>query len=204
MKPALLLAPLLVVACSKTAEPDPSTSRPPPPPPTSAAAETGTPTIAKPSPPPASTGIDMTWTAAPSWRVQRNPSPMRKVTYLVPKVDGDPENGDLSISQAGGGADANIKRWGTQFTGGSGPTITTRMVGPLRVILVEIHGTYDGGGMPGANAPAPAPKPDWALLGAIVEATTPPYFFKLTGPAKTIAAAHGAFDDMVASFTLKK
>jgi hypothetical protein len=201
MKPALLLAPLLVLACSKTVEPDPSTSTPTPPS-TSTATQSATqsPTAAMP-PPPVSTGIDMTWTADSTWRVQKNPSPMRKVTYLVPKVAGDSENGDLSISQVGGGADANIKRWGAQFEGGAQPKITTRMVGPLRVILVEDHGTYNGG-MPGMEAPAP--KTDWALLGAIVEATNPPYFFKLTGPAKTIAAAHNAFDALVASFALKK
>ena len=54
--------------------------------------------------------------------------------------------------------------------------------------------------MPGAP-PGPA-KPDYALLGAIVE-TQPPHFFKLTGPAKTVAAAKADFDKMVQSFRAK-
>jgi hypothetical protein len=201
MKPALLLAPLLVLACSKTSEPDPSKSAPNPPPVVATSAAPSSSISVPPLAPPPHVAIDLTWTADPSWRVQKNPNPMRKVTYLVPKVEGDPENGDLSISQAGGGTDPNIKRWGAQFEGGAQPKITTRMVGTLRVILVEDHGTYtamSGGGE------TPAPKTDWALLGAIVEATTPPYFFKLTGPAKTVAAAHNAFDAMVGSFVLKK
>jgi hypothetical protein len=199
MKPALLLVPFLALACSKTSEPEKSTFVPITPPSAASSADP-LPTANLPKPPVAP-AIDLTWTADPTWRVQRNQNPMRKVTYLIPKVEGDAENGDLSISQVGGGADANIKRWGTQFEGGAQPTITTRMVGSIRVILVEDHGTYNGM-MPGTEAPVP--KTDWALLGAIVEATTPPYFFKLTGPKKTVAAAHNAFDAMVASFALKK
>ena len=37
------------------------------------------------------------------------------------------------------------------------------------------------------------PRPDFALLGAIVEAPSGSYFFKFTGPRATVKAAHDAF-----------
>jgi hypothetical protein len=48
--------------------------------------------------------------------------------------------------------------------------------------------------MPGA--PAAEKKPAFALLGAIV-ATSPPTFFKLTGPDKTVMAAQRDFERLV-------
>jgi len=74
-------------------------------------------------------------------------------------------------------------------------------VGDLDVTVVEIHGTFSGSGMPGA-APA-APKPSFALFGAIVETQGSLTFFKLTGPEKTMAAAKPGFDKLVASLRAK-
>jgi hypothetical protein len=202
MKPALLLLPLLALACSKTVEPDPSSVTPTPTTTSSPPAPSAHPTAVVTASAPAAAAGDLTWTAAPAWHVMPNPSQMRKATYSVPRAAGDPEDGDLSISQAGGGMDANIKRWSGQFDGAPPPKVTTRTVGALKVTIVETHGTFNAGGMPGMAALGP--KKDWALLAAIVDATDPPYFFKLTGPAKTVAAAHDGFDATVASFQLKK
>jgi hypothetical protein len=43
------------------------------------------------------------------------------------------------------------------------------------------------------------PKPNYRLLGAIVEGPQGSIFFKLTGPAKTIAQNQAAFDRLLAS-----
>jgi hypothetical protein len=123
---------------------------------------------------------------------------MRKATYKIPKVEDDAEDAELSVSQAGGGVDANIKRWSSQFDGSPEMKVSHRDVGSLSVTVVEGHGTFNGGGMPGG--PAAAPKRGWALLAAIVESAEPPYFFKLTGPDKTVKAARADFDAFVASF----
>ena len=61
-----------------------------------------------------------------------------------------------------------------------------------------------------ANGPEPTPA-GWrtylainsstgALLGAIVEVGGSLWFFKMTGPAKTVAAARPEFDKLVSSF----
>ena len=42
------------------------------------------------------------------------------------------------------------------------------------------------------EAGAPARK-GWSLLGAVVETSSSPYFFKMTGPTASVKAARGAF-----------
>jgi hypothetical protein len=123
---------------------------------------------------------------------------MRKATYVVPRAAGDAEDGELSVSQAGGSVDQNVARWAQQLDKKPADAKRTeRMVNGLRVTVVEIHGDYSGMAMPGAQpSDKPAKKPGYAMLGAIVE-TTPPTFFKLTGPDKTVANAQHDFDKMV-------
>jgi hypothetical protein len=128
---------------------------------------------------------------------------MRKATYTIPRAAGDAEDGELSVSQAGGTVDQNVARWAGQFERRvEDAKRASRTVNGLRVTVVEIHGDYSGMTMPGAPAPAPAKKPGWALLGAIVE-TSPPTFFKLTGPEKTVMHARPDFDRLVESLHAK-
>ena len=127
---------------------------------------------------------------------------MRKATYKIAKAAGDPEDAEMSVSQVGGGLDANIDRWVGQFKG-SKDTMkrTTQKVGAFNVTVVELKGTFGGGGMPGQ--PAAGAKDHWALLAAIVEGVDPPYFFKMTGPEKTVAASRPEFDKLIGSFHAK-
>jgi hypothetical protein len=117
---------------------------------------------------------------------------MRLATYRVPRAAGDTEDAELSVTQAGGSVGANADRWVGQFDAASQKTAkrSTRNVGTLTVTLVEVQGKFEGGmGKDGGAG--------WALLGAIVETPGMPHFFKLTGPAKTVLAAHAEFDGMI-------
>jgi hypothetical protein len=203
MKPflphCLLATALVLAACDKTPEPQSTT----PPSSTSKPAQSAaaTPTGAPTATTAASTGpADIAWDVPAAWERMENPSPMRKATYKIPKAAGDAEDGDMSVSQAGGGLEANVKRWEQQFTDRAGETKTeTKKVGDLEVTIVEVKGTF-ASGMPGM--PATEPKKSWALLGAIVNTKTP-YFFKLTGPEKTVTGARADFDKLVGSFRAK-
>jgi hypothetical protein len=154
------------------------------------------------TPAPGGAVTDIAWDAPSGWQSVPSASAMRKASYRIPKAAGDAEDAEMSVTQVGGGLDANIDRWVTQF-GGSRDSLkrTQRTVGPLKVTIVELEGKFSGGGMPGA--PSTGPKEGWALLGAIVESVDPPYFFKLTGPKKTVQAARPAFDKLVSSMHAK-
>lgn len=140
---------------------------------------------------------DVGYDAPSTWQSAPNPSPMRKATFKIPKVAPDADDAELTFSSAAGGVDANIRRWEQQF----GPTAKAktepRTPNGLKVTLVEIKGTFAGGGMMGAPS---APKKDQMLLGAIVDAGDKQHFFKMVGGEKTVTAAKKDFDKFVASF----
>jgi len=142
--------------------------------------------------------VEITWVDPPGLKRVPPKSPMRKASYEVPKVKGDAEDGELAVFYfgpgQGGSIDANVDRWVKQFSGVDPGDVkrADREANGLRQHTVEVpHGTFDAGQMSmGAGA---GPKKDYALEGAIVEAPSGAYFFKMTGPAKTIAAARPAF-----------
>ena len=142
---------------------------------------------------------DIAWTAPPAFVSVPNPNPMRKATYRVEHVAGDLEDGELTISAAMGGAEANIQRWAGQF-GNAEAKSEPRTVNGLKVVVTELKGTYASGGMMGGPT---TPKPKSMLLGAVIDAGQRQYFFKLTGPEKTVTAAKKDFDALVSSARAK-
>jgi hypothetical protein len=147
---------------------------------------------------PAGARSTLEWKAPARWQLVPNASTMRLATYRVPRAPGDTVDAELSVTQAGGSAEANAQRWIGQFdqTGQKPARQTTRKVGSLDVLVVEVQGTFSGG--MGSDGKA---QPGWALLGAIVSSPGLPHFFKLTGPAKTVLAARAEFDAMLATLT---
>jgi hypothetical protein len=144
---------------------------------------------------------DLAYDAPATWQKAENPSPMRKATFKIPHAPGDTEDAELSVTQAGGTVDMNVTRWSGQFDHATATVKRSeKNVGTLKVTMVEIRGKYNGSGMPGA--PAAGPKDNYALLGAIIE-TTPPTFFKMTGPEKTVTGAKADFDKFIDSVRAK-
>ena len=58
--------------------------------------------------------------------------------------------------------------------------------------LHDIRGTYDAPARPGG--PPGQARPNWRMLGAIVEAPKGPLFVKLVGPAAEVNKHAAAFD----------
>jgi hypothetical protein len=125
---------------------------------------------------------------------------MRVATYAVPGVKGA-EPAECAVFYfgrgQGGGVDANVERWSRQFKEAPKPKPERLTAAGLNVTRVDIRGTYLN---PGGNMmQSKGEKPDYRLLGAIVEAPGGHVFFKLTGPAATVTAAESAFDSLIAS-----
>ncbi|MDP9150388.1 MAG: hypothetical protein M3O36_10675 [Myxococcota bacterium] len=152
--------------------------------------------MANPDPDGAAPGR-LEWQLPARWQTVANASPFRLATCRVPRAPGDDTDAELSITQAGGSVEANAERWIGQFDPAGQKTAkrSTRRVGALDVAIVEVQGTYSGGMT--KDAPGGA---GWALLGAIAATPGSPYFFKLTGPAKTVLASRREFDQLVSSF----
>lgn len=150
---------------------------------------------------PAAAGPDeIGWDAPKTWQSVANANTMRKATYKIPRVAGDAEDAELTVSAAAGGVDANIKRWAGQF-GSSDPKTERRTPNGLAVTVVELKGTFSGGG--GMMGGPSTPKEKFMLLGAVVDGPDRQHFFKLTGPEKTVTAAKKDFEAFVSTFRAK-
>lgn len=148
------------------------------------------------------------WSSPTGWQVAPD-RPMRVVTYRIPAAKGDPEDAECGVfffgAGQGGGVEANLQRWLGQFIqpdGRATQQVARRAetsVGSLKVTTVDVGGTYMFSPTP--MSPEKTPKPGFRMLGAIVQAPEGNVFFKLTGPATTVAAASGDFDALVASLS---
>ncbi|MEW6755778.1 MAG: hypothetical protein AB1505_33085 [Candidatus Latescibacterota bacterium] len=149
----------------------------------------------------------LTATVPEGWRSQAPTSSMRVAEYVLPGTASGAPDATLAVfyfgSAQGGSVEANIERWYGQFTqpgGGSTREKSRRWeetVQGMPVTLVDISGTFDGGGM-GMGAPA-GPQENYRMLGAIVAGPQGSVFCKLTGPAATVARWEESFAQYVRS-----
>lgn len=141
------------------------------------------------------------WTPPSRWEA-KPASGMRAATYIIPPATGDSEGGECAVFEnLGGSVQANVDRWIGQFEKTDGaPDQKSETISGLSVTTVDVSGTFKGGGPMMGNTSGP--KSGYRMLGAIVEGPEGNVFFKLTGPAKTIAAARDEFQAMLKS--LKK
>lgn len=132
--------------------------------------------------------------APDEWTEQASPSPMRVTQFQLPRVAGDAEDVELVVfyfGGSGGSVDANLERWVSQMEQPDGrssfdvASTTGFDADGLAVTLLDVPGTYVAAVRPGAGERLN--KPDFRLLAAVVETPAGPYFFKLTGPARSVA-----------------
>jgi hypothetical protein len=148
------------------------------------------------------------WTAPASWKAEAA-RPMRAATYSIPLAAGDQGIAECVVNYfgpgQGGGVEANIERWKNQVLGSDGKPATSkidkRTGRGVPITVIDTSGTYTGMGGP---MMAGKPVPGYRLIGAIVEGPGGSVFFKLTGPAQTIAAQQKNFEQMLASIQVDK
>lgn len=133
----------------------------------------------------------LAWKMPPVWQEAPSPNAMRLATYRAPG------GVEISVARAGGTTEANIQRWIAQFDDVGREGRAEKTVHGLRVVTIDVAGTYVGGGITMAG-PA-EPSHDWAMVGAVVESRSPSYFFKMTGPAVAVHASRSAFDRLIDS-----
>jgi hypothetical protein len=151
--------------------------------------------------------LALTFTAPASWQPRPAASSMRVAEFVVPHVPGDSEDAEVIVYFFGGGGggsvDANIDRWIGQMQQPDGSASKEkakkeeRTVNGLKVNLVDVSGTYVAEMRPGSTERHN--KPGFRLRAAVVDTPGGPYYIKMTGPAKTVAAADADFTAFLAS-----
>ena len=136
----------------------------------------------------------LTWTAPAAW-TPKPPGQMVTASYTVPAAPGASEAAATISSFPGdvGGTFANVNRWRGQI--GLAPiaekdlAANTTLIenASLRFTVVDITNPTTGARMLGAILPVPGET----------------YFFKMTGPAATVAAQKQAFLDLLKTVQTK-
>jgi len=148
------------------------------------------------------------WTAPAGWKSE-GARPMRAATYTITLAPADQGPAECVVNYfgpgQGGSVDANIERWKSQMLGQGGQPaaakVASRKVRGLTITTIDASGAYSG--MGGPIAASRTIVPGYRLLGAIVQAPGGTVFFKLTGPARTIAANEQKFEQLLASLQLE-
>ena len=141
-----------------------------------------------------------------SWKEEAPASSMRLAQYSLPALTGDTENAELAIfDRIGGSVDQNLDRWYGQFKQPDGSASAshtqkeTFTVSGMPVTLVSVKGTYSASSMMMGMGGAPMDKPGYGMLAAIVVSPEGPYYFKMTGPAKTVDGHRNEFRTFINS-----
>lgn len=145
----------------------------------------------------------ISWTQPAVWKADA-PRQMRAATYLVAPAKGDTDGAECGVfyfgEGQGGGVDANVDRWVSQFENAKGTPIRKKeKIAGFDVTTIEVDGTF-ASSMGGPMGPK-TPKAGYKLLGAIIEGPKGNVFFKLTGPAKTVESARSEFMKMLKTAT---
>ncbi len=195
-----ILVTLSLAACENK-QPEPGATAPRGPTSVTPNPQVGNPPASQPASRPAAMPAgaeDIGWTKPEAWTELTEKKPMRITTYEIPGADGAAE---MSVSRAMGSTEDNVKRWQGQFKDNPEAKTEDIEVSGLKVTVVTIEGTMMVGGAPMAGGGEP--KDGYKMLTAMVHTTPSAYFFKMWGPQKTVDAARGDFDAMVASIAKK-
>jgi hypothetical protein len=149
------------------------------------------------------------------WTPVKSDSQFRLAQYAVPKAPGTTATALFIVyyfGKGGGGTvEANMERWIGMVRQPNGSE--TRAVAKrgqaerpgLRISTLDVAGTY-------MESPTPmstevTPRPNYRMLAAIIETTKPegegPYYFRLVGPARSIAAAKAGWEALLGSVRAK-
>lgn len=142
--------------------------------------------------------------APADWEARQPKSRIIAYEFAAPASEGDDEEGRLTVMAAGGGIEANIERWYTQWKQPDGsPTkdrakVDREKIAGQEVYIVDISGTYLDRPAPFARAPA-VERENYRMLAAIIATDEAHFFFKFYGPRKTISDQRDQFLAMVRS-----
>jgi len=151
-------------------------------------------------------GPKLSMTAPENWVPKAPAMQMIAQEYAVPAVEGDSQDGRVTVMTAGGSVEANIDRWKGQFSQPEGAEaadqakVEKKTVAGQEVHVVDLSGTYQDSRGPFAPA---VERPDYRMLAAIIPLAEATHFIKFYGPKKTVAANETAFQAMIEGMKVK-
>jgi hypothetical protein len=153
---------------------------------------------------------DLQFTIPSKWRIEPVTSPARGGQWRVPPLHGEGEGGEVVVfyfgppvngKAIGGTAKENIDAWiGTMFNAEGHPLaykVKKHETGGHAISEVVILGTYyQNISLPGVP---PVLKPNYGLLGAVIENPQGNIYWRFTGPEALITANLPLFNKVIDS-----
>jgi hypothetical protein len=142
--------------------------------------------LAADDPPKAYEVGEVTFQAPAAWKSVRPSSTMSQVQLVVEPVSGEEDKAVMTVSAlraGGGGVEANVKRWQSQFKDEDGNVakVESKTVKGKNVDVTRVETAGHYYPPPFTRQPD---KANYRLLGAIVQTAEAGYFFKMIGPDK--------------------
>jgi hypothetical protein len=131
---------------------------------------------------------------------------MRMAQFELPRVSGDPEDAECVVyyfGGEGGTVEANLERWTNQMVqpddrpSADVATTTSYEVAGMQVTVLDVPGTFAAQVHPGSKMRFY--KRGFRLKAAVVETPDGPFFFKLTGPNRTVTRWDPTFAALIDS-----
>ena len=144
------------------------------------------------------------------WVHVETDTPIRVAQFELPHSAGDPEDAELVVYYFGGDGgtvEANLERWTNQMLqpddrpSSDVATTTGFEVAGMPITVLDVPGTYAAEAHPGSRMRYY--KRGYRLKAAVVETPSGPYFFKLVGPARTVARWESGFNALLASVSFQ-
>jgi hypothetical protein len=148
---------------------------------------------------------DLQFTIPAKWQIQPVESAARGGQWRVPALRPDGENGQVVVfyfgTGVGGSAKENIEAWiGTMFNAEGHPAAAEQKLhqtAGFKISQVVVFGTYNQiVSLPGVP---PQTKPNYGLVGAVIENPQGNIYWRFTGPEALITATLPLFDKVIDS-----
>jgi hypothetical protein len=148
--------------------------------------------------------------APAKWKVEPGSNKLRLYQITVPKAAGDTEDAEIAVfyfgAGSGGSVADNVKRWKGMFDAPKGKEIddvakiTKMKAGDVDLTYLDVEGTYLFKNPPFAPNAKTERKENFRMFAVVFESKNGPFFLRMTGPAKTMAANKDAFDGWLKNF----
>src|SRR5262249_1730865 len=131
------------------------------------------------------------------WAEERATGPNRVNQFRLEPIGDDKDKAEIIVtyfgSRGAGPEEANIKRWKGMILPTEGKSIDdvakveNLKVGKLKVVYVDVNGTYQSRFPPFDPNAKITPYPNYRMIGVIFETEKGPYYMRFVGPANTVA-----------------
>lgn len=144
---------------------------------------------------PASAGV--AYDMPQGWNRVQPASSMRMDQAVIPGAAGSAELVVFFFGAgSGGGTQDNLDRWAAQMESQTPPTQETFQANGMNITWIDTSGTL----LPSTMGSGPqSPQPNSRMFAAVVEGQGGPWFFKMTGPAETMAQQRDNFLQLLRS-----